>query len=338
MNKSEIILYQRENGKTAIEVKLEDGAVWLTQDQIAELYNRGRSTITEHIRNILGEGELEEKNTVGFSDVVHSKKPVKTYNLDMVIAVGYRVKSDRGTEFRKWATERLKEYIVQGFTINDEFLKNNGGGKYWYNLLNRIRDIRSSEKVLYRQVLDLYATSIDYNPKALESVKFFKIIQNKLHYAVSKETASEIIYGRVDSNKNFLGLTVFSGNVPTREEAHIAKNYLTEREIQDLNSLVSAFFDLAEMKARNHIPMKMSDWVRELDDFTSKYGKGTLLNAGTISNEKAINKADTEYDKYRKRLDTELSPIEQEYFKLLDMEIKQIAPKKDKLSRKETVK
>ena len=248
----------------------------------------------------------------------------------MILAVGYRVKSNRGTEFRKWATERLREYITQGFTMNDEFLKNNGGGKYWYNLLNRIRDIRSSEKVLYRQVLDLYATSIDYNPKALESIKFFKIVQNKLHYAISKETASEISYNRVDSNKDFLGLTVFSGNVPTREETHIAKNYLTEKEIQDLNSLVSAFFDLAEMKARNHIPMKMNDWVLELDDFTSRYGKGTLLNAGTVSNENAINKADSEYDKYKKRLDAELSPVEQEYFKLLDTEIKQIAPKKDK--------
>ena len=334
MSKSEIILYQSENGKITIEAKLEDGTVWLTQDQIAELYNKGRSTITEHINNILSENELEENNTVGFSDVVHSKKPVKTYSLDMIIAVGFRVKSDRGTEFRKWATERLKEYIVQGFTINDEFLKNNGGGQYWYNLLNKIRDIRSSEKVLYRQVLDLYATSIDYNPKALESVKFFKIVQNKLHYAVSQETASEIIYSRVDSNKDFLGLTVFSGNVPTREEAHIAKNYLTEKEILDLNSLVSAFFDLAEMKARNHITMKMSDWVRELDDFTGKYGKGTLLNAVTISNEKAIDKADAEYDKYRKRLDTELSPIELEYFKLLDSEVKQIEPKNGKLRQK----
>ena len=330
MDKSEIIIYQSKDGITKIEVILENGTVWLTQDQIAELYNKARSTITEHINNIFSEGELDKKSTVGFSDIPNSDKPVKKYNLDMIIAVGYRVKSNRGTEFRKWATERLREYITQGFTMNDEFLKNNGGGKYWYNLLNRIRDIRSSEKVLYRQVLDLYATSIDYNPKALESIKFFKIVQNKLHYAVSKETASEIIYRRVDSSKDFLGLTVFNGDVPTREETHIAKNYLTEKEILDLNSLVSAFFDLAEMKARNHMPMKMNDWVEELDDFTGKYGKGTLLNAGTVSNEDATNKADMEYDKYKKRLDNELSPVEQEYFKLLNEEVKQIAPKKDK--------
>lgn len=323
-NNSELIIYKSKDGKTKIEVKLENNTVWLTQNQISELFDKGRSTITEHINNILSEKELDENSTVGKTDIVNSDKPVKVYNLDMIIAVGYRVKSVRGTEFRKWATERLKEYLIQGFTINDEFLKNNGGGLYWKNLLNRIRDIRSSEKVLYRQILDLYATSIDYNPEALESIKFFKIVQNKLHYAVSKETASEIIYNRVNSNKEFMGLTVFSGETPTREETYVAKNYLTEKEIQDLNSLVSAFFDLAEMKARNHIPVSMKEWVKELDDFTNKYGKGTLLNAGKISNKKAISKANSEYDNYKNRLDNQLSDIEIEYFKLLDKEIKSL--------------
>ena len=322
MDKSEIILFKSNDGKAKIEVNLKDNMVWLTQNQIAELFDKGRSTITEHINNIFKEGELPEESNVGFSDVAKSDKPVKTYNLDVIISVGYRVKSARGTEFRRWATERLKEYLIQGFTINDEFLKNNGGGMYWKKLLNKIRDIRSSEKVLYRQVLELYSNSIDYNPAAFESVNFFKIVQNKLHYAVSKETAAEIIYNRVDFNKDFMGLNVFEGEIPTREETYIAKNYLTQKEIEDLNSLVSAFFDLAEMKARNHIPMKMKDWINELNEFTSKYGKGALLDAGKISHKQAIKKANTEYDKYQNRFDYELTDVEKEYFKLLEKEIK----------------
>ena len=266
---SEIVIYKSNDGITKIEVKLQDNTVWLTQNQIAQLFNKGRSTITEHINNIFKDKELDEKSSVGIIDIANSDRPVKIYNLDVIIAVGYRVKSVRGIEFRKWATERIKEYLIKGFSINDEFLKNNGGGIYWKELLTKIRDIRSSEKVLYRQVLDLYATSIDYDPKALDSVKFFKIVQNKLHYAVGKKTASEIIYNRVNASKEFMGLTVFKGDIPSREETHIAKNYLSKSELEKLNRLASAFFDLAELKAIEHTTMYMNDWIKELDEFTN---------------------------------------------------------------------
>lgn len=334
-NKSELIMYQSKDGIAKIEVKLEDDTVWLTQLQMAELFQTTKQNVSLHINNAIKEKEIDPISTVKESLTVQNEgnrdvsRIVKYYNLDIIISVGYRVKSLRGVEFRKWATERLKEYLIQGFTMNDEFLKNNGGGKYWKNLLNRIRDIRSSEKVLYRQVLDLYATSVDYNPHALESVKFFKIVQNKLHYATHGNTAAEVIYNRVDGSKDFLGLTNFTGNCPTREESHIAKNYLTEEELGKLNRLVSAFFDLAELKAIDHIPMYMADWIRELDDFTSRYGEGTLLGAGTISNEAAIDKADLEYDKYKNRLDTELSDVEIEYLNLLTSEVKSINSKEE---------
>ncbi|MEG1705514.1 MAG: RhuM family protein [Clostridia bacterium] len=324
MSNSEIIIFKSKDNKSKIEVKLENNNVWLTQNEISNLFDKSRSTITEHINNIFKDCELDEKSTVGLSDVANSDKPVKIYNLDVIIAIGYRVKSSIGIEFRKWATERLKEYLIQGFTINDEFLKNNGGGIYWKNLLNRIRDIRSSEKVLYRQVLDLYSTSMDYSPEALESIKFFKIVQNKLHYAVSKETAAEIIYNRVNANDNFMGLTTFEGKFPTKQETHIAKNYLKENEIKDLNSIVSAFFDLAEMKARNHEAMYMKDWINELDDFSNRYGKGSLINSGKISHKEAICKANNEYEKYKIKSDAELSDVEKEYVKLLNSEIKKI--------------
>jgi hypothetical protein len=286
---------------------------------MAELFGKARRTIGEHIQNIFAEGELDEKlvrrnfrHTTKHGAIAGKTQEVSVsyYNLDVIISVGYRVKSLRGTEFRKWATARLKEYIIKGFTMDDERLKGTGGGNYWKELLDRIRDIRSSEKVLYRQVLDLYATSIDYNPKSEESNKFFATVQNKLHYAVNKQTAAELIYSRSDSDKEFMGLKTFSREIPVKKDITIAKNYLEEEELQRLNRLVSAFFDLAELKAMEHKSMKMQDWINELDIFTTSYGKGNLQNAGEISHEQAIEKAEKEYKKYQVKT---LSPVEKEY-------------------------
>ncbi len=281
-NSGEIIIYEGADGAPSIEVRVEGETVWLTQEQMAELFGKGRSTITEHIQNIFKEGELDEKvvcrnfRLTAEHGAIQGKTQeniVKHYSLDAIISVGYRVKSLRGTQFRIWATERLREYLVQGFTMDDERLKNNGGGLYWKKLLSRIRDIRSSEKMLYRQVLDLYATSADYDPKSLHSIKFFKIVQNKLHYAVHKETAAEVIYNRVDSNKEFMGLTVFSGDLPVLEEVRIAKNYLSARELEKLNRLVSAYFELAELRAMDHRVMHMADHIASLDKLLSDYGE-----------------------------------------------------------------
>jgi len=255
------------------------------------------------------------------------KVSVNYYNLDVIISVGYRVKSLRGTEFRKWATARLKEYIIKGFTMDDERLKSTVGGNYWKELLDRIRDIRSSEKVLYRQVLDLYATSIDYDPKSEESKTFFATVQNKLHYAVNKQTAAELIYNRADAEKEFMGLKIFSGEIPIKKDIAIAKNYLEEDEIQRLNRLVSAFFDLAELKAMEHKEMRMQDWIKELDVFTTSYGKGTLQNAGKISHQQAMEKAETEYKKYQVQA---LSPVEKEYLESLKNLEKNILKKSKK--------
>jgi hypothetical protein len=280
---SEIILYTTEDGLIKINVQLENETVWLTIDQMAELFNKGRSTINEHILNIYNEEELREEDTmrkIGISDF--STKPTNHYNLDVIISVGYRVKSVQGTRFRQWATNRLKEYIVKGFTMDDERLKNLGGGNYWKELLDRIRDIRSSEKVMYRQVLELYATATDYNPKSEESLTFFKIVQNKLHYAAHGHTASEVIYMRVDSDKPFAGLTNFKGDEPTQAEAMIAKNFLEEKELKVLNNLVAAYFDLAELNAIEEREMRMADYVRELDNILSSTGRKVLKNAGTI--------------------------------------------------------
>jgi hypothetical protein len=292
------------------------------------LFNKGRSTINEHILNIYKEKELIEEETVrkiGNSDF--STKPTNFYNLDVIISVGYRVKSVQGTRFRQWATQRLKEYIVKGFTMDDQRLKGIGGGDYWKELLDRIRDIRSSEKVLYRQVLELYATSIDYDPKTPESIHFFKVVQNKLHYAVNKLTAAETIYSRADAEKEFMGLTTFAGKMPIKSETKIAKNYLVEDELFRLNRLVSAFFDLAEIKAQEHIQMQMKDWVLELDQFTKIYGKGTLENAGKISHSEAMGKAEEEYKKYQQKT---LSPVEKDYLDaILSLEQK-VAKKKGK--------
>jgi hypothetical protein len=308
---SEIIIFKTADEKVSVNVVMENETVWLTIEQMATLFDKSKSTINEHILNIYKEKELTEDDTlrkIGNSDF--STKPTNYYNLDVIISVGYRVKSLRGTEFRKWATARLREYIIKGFTMDDERLKGTGGGNYWKELLERIRDIRSSEKVLYRQVLDLYATSIDYDPKSEESKIFFATVQNKLHYAVNKQTAAELIYDRADAEKEFMGLTTFNGEIPVKKDISIAKNYLEVEELQRLNRLVSAFFDLAELKAMDHKAMKMQDWIQELDTFTTSYGKGTLQNAGKVSHEKAIEKAEKEYKKYQVKT---LSPVEKEY-------------------------
>ena len=324
---SEIILYTTANGLTKINVQLEDETVWLTIDQMAELFNKSRSTINEHILNIYNEEELREVDTmrkIGISDF--STKPTNHYNLDVIISVGYRVKSIQGTRFRQWATGRLKEYIVKGFTMDDERLKNLGGGNYWKELLDRIRDIRSSEKVMYRQVLELYATATDYDPKSEESLTFFKIVQNKLHYAAHGNTASEVIYLRVDSDKPFAGLTNFKGDQPTQAEAMIAKNYLEEKELKVLNNLVAAYFDLAELNAIEEREMRMADYVRELDNILGSTGRKILENAGKISHTQAKKKATEEYKKYKAQT---LLSVEKDYLKTIsDLEKK--AKKKGK--------
>jgi len=316
---SEIIIYESNDGQPKIEVRVQDETVWLNQDQIANLFDKGRSTVAEHILHIFKEGELEEKVVCrdfrrttehGAIKGKTQEVSVKHYNLDVIISVGYRVSSIKGTRFRQWATARLREYIIKGFTMDDERLKGTGGGNYWKELLNRIRDIRSSEKALYRQVLDLYATSIDYDPKSDTSIEFFKIVQNKLHYATNKQTAAETIYRRADAEKDFMGLTTFAGVMPVLSEVGIAKNYLTEDELFRLNRLVSAFFDLAEIKAQEHKKMTMTDWVAELDKFTHNFGKGVLQNAGDVSHKQAIEKAAKEYVKYQAKT---LSSVEKEY-------------------------
>ena len=308
---NEIIIYKGDEGKPVIEVRLENESVWLTIVQIAELFNKGRSTINEHILNIYNEKELVENSSmrkIGNPDF--SAKPTNYYNLDVIISVGYRVKSVQGTRFRQWATARLHEYIVKGFTMDDERLKGTGGGNYWKELLDRIRDIRSSEKVLYRQVLDLYATSVDYNPKSNESIKFFKIVQNKLHYATHGNTASEVIAERANAGKPFMGLLTFSGNDVSKKDVLIAKNYLSEKELKVLNNIVSAYFDMAEVKAMGHEPMSMMDWMIQLDKLIEVFDKKILTNAGNISHESAIKKAEQEYHKYQAKT---ISQVEKDY-------------------------
>ncbi len=330
---SQIILYQTEDGITKVEVKMDGETVWLTQEQMAELFEKSKSTINEHIQNIYAEKELTEAETMrkfGISEF--STKPTNYYNLDVIISVGYRVKSLRGTQFRIWATQRLREYIVKGFALDDDRLKGNGGGNYWKELLDRIRDIRSSEKALYRQVLDLYATSSDYDPKSKTSIEFFKVVQNKLHYATNKHTAAETIHERADAEKDFMGLTTFAGAMPTLSEIGIAKNYLTEDELFRLNRLVSAFFDLAEIKAKEHTKMAMVDWVKELDKFAENFGRGTLKDAGSVSHKQALEKATDEYRKYQAKT---LSPVEEAYLnnlKVLEEKVgKKIKGKSDQI-------
>jgi hypothetical protein len=326
----DIVLYTTNDGKSQFSLQRFDEQIWLTQAQIAKLYQTTPQAITQHIKAIYQEGELDEISTCkqhlqvqteGSRQVSRQKK---FYALPVIIAIGYRVRSTRGTEFRKWATERLSEYLVKGFTMDDERLKGEGGGDYWLELLNRIRDIRSSEKALYRQVLDLYATSQDYDPKSEKSSLFFKTVQNKLHYAVHEHTAPEIIYQRADSSKDFMGLTTFKGAIPTLNEIKIAKNYLTEDELFRLNRLVSAFFDLAEIKASERVPMYMQDWIDELDKFATTYGKGVLQGTGVVSREMADKKALAEYRTYQART---LSSVEMAYLEsvgLADDELNQL--------------
>ena len=314
----EILIYQTEDGLTKINVNMQNETVWLTLDQMAELFQRDKSTISRHINNVFKEGELKRETTVANFATVQLegdrtvKRNIEYYNLDVIISVGYRVKSIRGTQFRIWANTVLKEYIIKGFAMDDDRLKGNGGGNYWKELLDRIRDIRSSEKVLYRQVLDLYATSVDYNPQSEESIQFFKIVQNKLHYAAHGHTAAEVIYERADAEKPFMGLTSFSGELPALKDIGVAKNYLKEDEIKILNNLVSGYFDLAEINAIEHKPLYMADYVEQLDSILSSGNRKLLVGSGKVSHDQAIKKAKEEYRKYQ---EITLSPVEEEYLK-----------------------
>ena len=312
-NNSEILIYQTENGMTKIDVKIVDETVWLTQLQLCELYQTSKSNVSEHIKHIFEEGELEQESvvrkfrTTGTDGKMYN---VIHYNLDMIISLGYRIKSKIATNFRRWATECLKEYMIKGFTMDDERLKQLGGGNYWKELLDRIRYIRSSEKVMYRQVLDLYATSVDYNPKSTESIAFFKMVQNKLHYAAHGHTAAEVIYERADAQQPFMELKTFSGEFPTKKDIGIAKNYLDEKELKVLNNIVSGYFDFAEIQAMRHKPMYMSDYVEYLDNVLKATGENLLEDAGSVSHAQAMKKANEEYQKYQ--IDN-LSPVEEEY-------------------------
>lgn len=321
---SDILIYQTEDGQTKIETRLESETVWLTQAQLSELFQRERSVITKHINNIFIEGELEEKSNVQNLHISGSDKPVKSYNLDVIISVGYRVKSTRGVQFRKWATQRIKEYIVKGFTMNDDLLKEAGGGTYFDELLERIRDIRSSEKVFWRKVLDIYAISIDYDPNSEVSISFFKTIQNKMHWAAHGNTAAEVIYKRIDSDKLNLGLTNFKRNRPTKKEVGIAKNYLSKKELDILNRMVTAYLEVAEIKALEGTPMHMKDWIEQLNTFLKMMGKVILNHTGNISHDKAINKAHEEYKKYKEKVKNELSQGERDFIKQIDTTAKKL--------------
>ena len=314
-SQGEIVIYQTDDGLTHLDVKISNETVWLTQQQMAELFQSSKANVSEHIKNIFSEGELQEEAVVRKVRITATdgkKYDVMHYNLDMIISLGYRIKSVTATRFRQWATARLKEYMIKGFTMDDRRLKDLGGGNYWKELLDRIRDIRSSEKVLYRQVLDLYATSLDYDPQSAESIRFFKIIQNKLHFATHGQTASELIFNRVDSEKPFMGLTTFSGDFPVKKDIGIAKNYLTAEELKILNNLVSGYFDFAEIQAMLHNPMHMSDYIEHLDRILSSTGVPLLSDAGTISHAEAMKKAEMEYRKFQVK---NLSPVETAYLK-----------------------
>jgi hypothetical protein len=327
MPSSEIVLYQTEDGQTRIDVRMVDETVWLSQAHMVELFQSSKANVSEHVKHVFEEGELEQESVVRrFRTTAADGKTyqVTYYNLDVIISVGYRVKSLRGTQFRRWALGVLKEYLTKGFAMNDPLLKAAGGGSYWRELLDRIRDIRSSEKVFYRQVLDLYATSVDYDPHTPESVEFFKIVQNKMHYAAHGHTAAEVVKGRADAGQPFMGLTVFEGTQPRRAEVVVAKNYLTEEELATLNRMVSAFLDLAELRAMQHVPMYMKDWVAELDDFATRYGKGVLPGPGGVSHDDAVEHAAAEYEGYLKRLAEEPSPAELDYLEAIKTTQKQV--------------
>ena len=331
-SQGDIVIYQSDDGETKINVRFVDETVWLTQQQMADLFQSSRTNIIEHIKHIYEEDELDEVSTCRNFRQVRTEgtrqvtRDIPHYNLDMIISLGYRIKSKIATNFRRWATERLKEYMIKGFTMDDERLKQLGGGNYWHELLDRIRDIRSSEKVMYRQVLDLYATSVDYNPKSQESIAFFKLVQNKLHYAAHGHTAAEVIYERADANKPFMGLTTFSGDFPTAKDTHIAKNYLSEDELKILNSIVSGYFDFAEVQAMRHNPMHMSDYVEHLDHILSATGEKLLSGAGKVSHKQAIEKADKEYQRF---IVNNLSPVEKSYLDTIKS-LEKTAKKKSK--------
>ena len=320
----EIILYQTEDGLTKIDVRFEDETVWLTQAQLCDLYQTSKSNISEHIKHIFAEGELEENQVVRkFRTTAADGKNymMSFYNLDMIISLGYRVKSITATRFRQWATARLKEYMIKGFALDDERLKGHGGGDYWKELLDRIRDIRSSEKMLYRQVLDLYATSRDYDPSSPESLQFFKIVQNKLHYAAHGHTAAEVIFERADAEQEFMGLRSFAGEFPVKRDTEVAKNYLNEDELRVLNNLVSGYFDFAEISAIEHRPMYMQDYIQQLDAILSSGGRQLLTDAGKVSHAAAIEKAHNEYRKYQQKT---LTPVEKAYLKSLKAAEKEV--------------
>lgn len=328
-NYGEILIYQSDDGLTNIEVKVQDETVWLTQQQMADLFRTSRTNVVEHIKHIYDEGELDENSTCRKFRQVRKEgnrevaREMPFYNLDMIISLGYRVKSSIATNFRRWATERLKEYMIKGFTMDDNRLKELGGGGYFKELLERIRDIRASEKVFYRQVLEIYATSIDYDPKAEVSIQFFKKVQNKIHYAVSGETVAEVIYHRADAEKDFMGLMSFSGEQPTLKEAKIAKNYLDEKELRSMGQLVSGYLDFAERQAEREVPMTMEDWAKHLDGILTSTGENLLTGNGTVSHLQAMEKAKTEYKKYKAKT---LSSVEKDYLesiKLLEQKGKQ---------------
>ncbi|MEA1961778.1 MAG: virulence RhuM family protein [Bacillota bacterium] len=320
---TEFLLYQTEDGATKISVTMENETVWLSLNDMAELFQRDKSVISRHIKNIYAEGELQEKRTVAYFATVQNEggriveRNVTYYNLDVIISVGYRVKSHRGTQFRIWALQILKEYIVKGFAMNDDLLKRSGGGNYFKELLERIRDIRSSEKVFYRQVLDIYATSIDYDPNAKTSKLFFQTVQNKMHYAAHGHTAAEILYLRANAESPFMGMSAFEGNRPKKADITVAKNYLAEDEINILNRLVSAYLEFAELQAIRKKPMYMSDWIQKLNDFIKMSGSELLQNAGNISHEQAKIKAEIEFEKYKEKNKDELSKVEQDFLENL---------------------
>lgn len=332
-NKGNIILYQTPDGQSKIEVTLSGDTVWLTADQMAELFQRNKSTISRHIKNVFEEGELPADMVVAFfatttqhGAIVGKQQTHQTafYNLDMIISIGYRVKSHRGVQFRIWATNVLREYIVKGFALNDELLKRAGGGNYFDELLARIRDIRSSEKVFYQKVLAIYALSIDYDPRAEVTQLFFKTVQNKMHFSAHGHTAAEVIYERADAEKDFMGLTSWTGAMPKRTDADVAKNYLSADELDTLNRIVSLYLDFAELQAKSHQPMYMKDWIQKLDDFLKLSGKELLTHAGRISAEIAKQKADMEYDKFKERTMYELSPVEIHFLENFEKEQKKL--------------
>lgn len=329
-NKGTIIVYQTTDGQTRLEVSLADDTVWLTADQMAELFQRNKSTISRHIKNVFEEGELSPASTVALFATVQNEgsrrveRNVAYYNLDMIISVGYRVNSHRGVQFRQWATQVLKEYLIKGFAMNDDLLKRAGGGNYFDELLARIRDIRSSEKVFYRKVLEIYALSIDYDPRTEATQKFFKTVQNKMHFSAHGHTAAELIYERADAEKDYMGLTSWTGALPKRSDAELAKNYLDSEELDTLNRIVSLYLDFAELQAKSQVPMYMKDWMQKLDGFLKLSGKQLLSHAGTISAQVAQQKAHTEYDKYKERTQYQLSPVEIHFLESFEREQKRL--------------